>query len=365
MTGPRPSALSPVLPCGTARALGRRRVLHTLGLGAVWLGAPGVSRAGSRGDRGRLRISMGQEESLCHLPVTVAWQLGYFRAEGLDVQLVEQADPKAAVASVVSGKAELASGPYLAVLKQQLQGQALQTMVLQGRAPKVAFGVSTRSLPGYRSPADLRGRRVGVAASGALSQALARACLAKGGLRASDVAWTGYTSMGEAAQALRQGELDALSHLDPAMTQLEQRGEVRVIADPRTPKGAHDVFGGPMPGTCVFGLPSYIEQQADVCQAVVFAVLRGLRWLQTAQPQDIIKTVPESQMMGDRALYLACFYKVRESYSPNGELGDAAMRTALKVAATLIDARGHDSQALLDRSHTNEFVLKARARLRA
>ena len=40
---------------------------------------------------------------------------------------------------------------------------------------------------------------------------------------------------------------------------------------------------------------------------MVDAMVHALKWLQTAGPSDIIKTVPESYFLGDRALYLAAF----------------------------------------------------------
>ncbi|MCW7540386.1 ABC transporter substrate-binding protein [Aquabacterium sp. A7-Y] len=344
---------------------GRRDCLWVAGAAAVLLGT-GLPRLRAQPEVARLRVVMGREESLCHLPLTVAQQLGYFRAEGLDVRLLEVAEPASAAAAVQAGEAELGSGAYLGLVQRQLQGQTLQTVVLEGRTPKVSLGVCTRLMGSWRGMADLRGKRIGVATSGSLSQTLAQVCLARAGLKQADVQWVSFGSMAEGVQALRWGGIDALSHLDPGMTQLEQKGEVRVVADPRTPKGAHEVFGGPMPGTCVYAQPAFVSRHPQTCQAFVYAVARSLRWLQTAQPQDIIKTVPEAQVMGDRALYLASFYKVRESYSPDGELGEEALQIAWKVAGAAVgETRHQDLQALLERSHTNEFVLRARARLKA
>lgn len=347
-----------------SRRPSRRDCLRTFGAAAVLLGT-GLGGARAQPEQVRVSVALGRGESFCHLPLTVAQELGYFRAEGLDVRLLEVPEPGSASHAVLAGDAEFGSGAYLGLVSRQLQGHPLRTVVLEGRTPKVSFGVSARLMSTWRGMGDLRGRRLGVAAAGSLSQVLARVCLAKGGLKPAEVQFVSHGSMQEAVQALRNGAIDALSHLDPGMTQLELRGEARVVADPRTPKGAHELFGGPMPGTCVYGAPAFVERHPRTCEAFVYAVVRGLRWLQTAQPQDIIKTVP-AELMGDRALYLASFFKVRESYSPDGELREDALRTAWKAAGWLGEPRPQDDlQALLDRSHTNEFVLRARARLRA
>jgi NitT/TauT family transport system substrate-binding protein len=344
-----------------ASPIRRRTVLRALGA-AVWLGgAPLALRA--QPELARVRVAMGREESLCHLPLVVAQQLGYFRSEGLDVRLVELADGEHALGAVKSAQVEAVSGSYLTVLHQQLRGQALQLIVLQGRAPQVSLGVSLRQLPGYRELPDLRGKRIGMSSTGAMSDVLARVMLSKAAIRPADVHWVALGSVRRAVLALRSGEVDALSHVDPGMTQLEQKGELRTIADPRTLKGSQEVFGGPLPGTCLFAPQGFVARHPHTCQALVNGIARGLKWLQTAQPQDIIMTVPETHMMGDRALYLASFYRLRESYSPDGLLGEEAVQTAWSVASRLGDVREADAQAVLERSYTNEFAQKARLKL--
>lgn len=342
-------------------ALRRRTVLQALGAAAC-VGAASMN-VRAKPELARMRVAMGREESLCHLPLIVAQQLGYFRSEGLDVQLVELTGAAQSLHAVKSRQVEAVSGAYLGVLQQQLQSQALQLIVLQGRAPQVSLGVSTRQLPGYRQLPDLRGRRIGMSSSGAMSDVLAKVMLAKASIGPREVNWVALGSVRRAVLALRSGEVDALSHIDPGMTQLEQKGEVRTIADPRTLKGSQEVFGGPLPGTCVFAPQAFVDKHPHACQALVTGVARGLQWLQTAQPQDIIKTVPEAQMMGDRALYLASFYRLRESYSPDGLLSDEAAQTAWSVASRLGDVREANAQAVLDRSYTNEFAQKARLKL--
>ena len=78
-------------------------------------------------------------------------------------------------------------------------------------------------------------------------------------------------------------------------------------------KLALDVFGGPMPAAVFYTHTDFIKANPNTCQALANAIVHGLKWLQTAGPSDIIKTVPESYLLGDRALYLASFNKVREA----------------------------------------------------
>jgi len=44
-------------------------------------------------------------------------------------------------------------------------------------------------------------------------------------------------------------------------------------------------------------------------------MVHALKWLQTAGPSDLIKTVPENHFQGDRALYLAAFERAPDVWS--------------------------------------------------
>ena len=97
---------------------------------------------------------------------------------------------------------------------------------------------------------------------------------------------------------------------------------------------------------------------------MVNAIVHGLKWLQTAGPSDIIKTVPEAYMLGDRALYLASFNKVREAISLDGIMSDEGPRTALKALASF-DASIKTEKIDLGQSYTNDFARRAKQKFRA
>jgi NitT/TauT family transport system substrate-binding protein len=219
-------------------------------------------------------------------------------------------------------------------------------------------------MPDYKSLSDLKGKKIGVSSLGSSSSMLAHLVLARGGLKARDVSFSAVGSSAGALAALRSGLIDAICNTDPVMTMLEQKGDVRIISDARTLKGTTEVFGGPMPATCLYASAGFIQKNPNTCQAMANAIVHGLKWLQTAGPGDIIKTMPESYLMGDRALYLASFNKVRESISPDGIMPDEAARTALKALASL-DPGIRAEKIDLDKTYTNAFASRAKERFRA
>ena len=243
------------------------------------------------------------------------------------------------------------------------QAQDLTSFLLEGRSPMLAMGVSSQMLPEYRGLADLRWHRIGVANEGSLGHVLAQMMLRKAGVKPEQVTWVHLGTVSNAPLLVRERQVEALCHIDPAMTELEQRGELHLIADTRTLKGAASAFGGPMPATCLSALRAFLDEQPQACQALSLATLRALKWLQTAEPLDLIKILPEPQTPVDRSLFLAAFQRVRECYSPDGAFSPGAVRTAWQVATSLGLAASNQADLVLERSFTNDFVDRARLKL--
>jgi NitT/TauT family transport system substrate-binding protein len=256
------------------------------------------------------------------------------------------------------------SGAYEHTINMQSKNQYIQAFVLQGRAPQIAVGVSTKAMPNYQALADLKGKKIGVSAPGSSTNMVANLVLSRAGIKASDVSYVGVGTAAGALAALRSGQIDAMSNTDPVMTMLEQKGDVKIISDTRTLKGTIDVFGGPMPAACFYSHTDFVQKNPNTCQALANAIVRGLKWLQTAGPSDIIKTVPESYLLGDRALYLASFNKVREAISLDGLMAEEGARTALKALSSF-DPAIKAEKIELGKTYTNDFARRAKDKFKA
>lgn len=341
----------------------RRLFAGSAALAVATLAFPAL-RAQSRLEKSKILLAVGGKAAFFNLPLTIAEQLGYFRAEGLDIEVSDFADDASALHATVGGAADVCSGAFEQIISLQSRSQMFQSFVLLGRAPQIALGVSSKNMPDYKSIADLKGKKIGVSSPSSSSSMLAHLVLARGGLNASDVSFMAVGSSAGALAALRSGLIDAISNTDPVMTMLEQKGDVKIISDTRTLKGTTEVFGGPMPASCLYASAGFIQKNPNTCQAMANAIVHGLKWLQTAGPGDIIKTMPESYLMADRALYLASFNKVRESISPDGIMPDEAARTALNALASL-DPGIRTAKIDLDKTYTNAFAIRAKERFRA
>lgn len=313
---------------------------------------------------GRVVVAVDNKASFCYLPLTIAERLGYFALEGLDVQVRDFSEPGQALQSVLSGAAQLVSGPYSNTISLQLRGQSMQSIVLQGRTPQIVLGVSMQTVPHFRQLRDLRGRRIAVTSLGSASHRIARLLLARAGLGPQDVSYQVFQGTSATVAAFRAGQVDAVCYDDPLITQLEQEGALRVVADTRSVRGNAEVFGGPVPAGCLSAPDEFVAENPRQCQAMADGIVHALKWLQTAGPSDLIKTVPESYFRGDRALYLAAFTRARESWAPDGMMPAAGPQTVVRMLSQFGDTQ-QLQRVVLARTFTNAFASVAKARFRA
>jgi NitT/TauT family transport system substrate-binding protein len=196
---------------------------------------------------------------------------------------------------------------------------------------------------------------------GSSSHLVVATALQRAGLSAQDVSYVGVGTGAGALEALRSGQIDAICNVEPVISLLEHRGEVKIIADTRTLSGTRAVFGGLLPSTCLYASESFVRENPLTCQALTRSIVRALKWLRTASPQDMLQAVPESYFLGDRGLYLLAFSKVRESYSLDGLLDQIDSQTVLQALAQFNPAL-REQNIDLRRTYTNDFASEAKAR---
>lgn len=347
--------------------MGNRRQwgLATAAAAGCWLAArPLGAQTRPPAQRVRVMLAVDSKSSLCYLPLTIAERLGFFSIEGLDVQVRELPNSAQAAQAVLANEAQVLCGPFSSTLHLQARGQWLKSFVLQGRTPHMVFGVSQRALRHYQSAGDLRGKKIGVMALGSASHRVARMVLKRVGVGEGDVQFVALNEPQAAVGAIRSGQIDAICHSDLAITELEQGGDLRVVADLRTLRGSNDLFGGPWASACLSAPVAFVGANPTLIQALANGMVHALKWLQTAGPSDLIKAVPETYFQGDRALYLAAFLRAREAWSPDGVMPDQGPTTVARVLGASSES-GTFARLELAQTFTNEFARRAKVKFKA
>jgi len=336
----------------------RRRELLAAGLAATTF--PLLARAQPL-EKSKVTIAVGGKNLFYYLPLTIAEQLGYFKAEGLDVTIVDFAGGARALQAVVGGSADVVSGAFEHTVNMQFKGQPMRAFVLQGLAPQIVLGINPKTMPNFQGIAELKGKKIGVTAPGSSTHIMLNFVLAKAGLRPSDVSVIGVGASNGAVAAMRSGQIDAISNLDPVITLLQRSGDLRVIVDTRKPAEAERVFGGPMPAGCLYAPQAFIDKHPQTVQALTNAMVRANRWIQQAGPSDVIKVVPESYLLGDRAVYIDGFLAAKPALSPDGMIPPKGPETAFRALAS-VDDKLAAAKLDLNAVYTNDFVKQAHAK---
>lgn len=312
-------------------------------------------------EKPKVTVAVGGKNLLYYLPLTIAEQLGYFKAEGLDVTIVDFAGGAKALQAVVGGSADVVSGAFEHTVNMQFKGQPMRAFVLQGAAPQIVLGVNPKTMPNFKNVADLKGKKIGVSAPGSSTNVMVNFVLAKAGLKPSDVSIIGVGTGNGAVAAMRSGQIDAMSNLDPVITLLQRSGDLKIVSDTRVIAESDKVFGGPMPAGCMYAPQTYLDKNPNTIQALTNAMVRANKWIQTAGATEIIKTVPESYLLGDRAVYIDAFLAAKKALSPDGMIPPKGADTAFRALAS-VDDKLAAAKLDLNAVYTNDFAKKANAK---
>ena len=313
-------------------------------------------------EKPRTTIAVGGKASLYYLPLTIAEQLGYFRDEGLQIEILDFAGGAKALQAMMGGGADVVSGGFDHVMVMRARGQNLRGFVLQGATPAISLGVATGRA--YRSPKDLKGMKIGVSAPGSSTHAFINYLLATAGIAPDDVSIIGVGTGPAAVAAMQAGHLDAIANIEPAITLMEKSGSIKVVVETVSVQGATAVFGSPLPSGSLYTRDEFIKANPNTVQALTNAMVRALKWLKTATPDEVAKAVPPEYLIGDRALYLDAYRKNRESYSRDGLFPSAGADAQLKVLAGFEPAVRDATALKATDAYTNEFVKAALAKHR-
>jgi NitT/TauT family transport system substrate-binding protein len=309
-------------------------------------------------EKPQLTLAVGGKNLLYYLPLTIAEQLGYFKAEGLDIKIVDFAGGSQALRALIGGSADVVSGAFEHTVNMQTKGQKLRAIVLMGRAPQIVLGVNPKTMPNYKTVADLKGKKIGVTAPGSSTNVMANFVLAKAGLKPNDVSIIGVGAGSGAVAAMRSGQVDAMSNLDPVISLLTRSNDLKIISDTRIVAEADKVFGGPMPAACLYVPQAFVDKHPRTVQALATAIVRANQWIQKAGAGDIIKTVPETYLLGDRAVYIDAFLAAKGALSPDGLFPEKGPDTAFRALAS-IDPEVAKATVDLKAVYSNDFVKAA------
>ncbi len=286
-------------------------------------------------EKARLTLGVGGKNLLYYLPLTIAERRGYFKEYGLDMTINDFAGGARSLQALVGGSVDVVAGAYEHTLRMQAKGQDIRAVIELLRFPSIVIGVRKDLAGRVKSAADFKGLKIGVTAPGSSTFITAQHAMVKAGLKPNDAAFIGIGGGASGVAAMKKGEIDAISHLDPVIAKLEADGDIVTLIDTRTEAGTRALFGGSNPAACVYAKNDFIAANPNTMQAIVNAHYKALLWIASATPAQVADAVPPEFHLGERALYEAAFAKNREAYSRTGISSADGMKSVLDMLKAL------------------------------
>ena len=217
------------------------------------------------------KIRVGYIGLTCEASIFSAVENGFFKEEGLDVELVK--------CNWANYKDTLALGGY--DITQHLVMYFLKP-IEQGLDVKFTAGIHRGCLrvqaaanSDIHSVQDLRGKRIGVPGMGTPPFIFATRVLASNGINPSkEISWKVFPA-GELGLAIDKGEVDAVANAEPIGSLLLASGKVRNVSDQATDAPYADEY------CCeVIVNGKFLAANPKATAAATRALLKGAKWVE-------------------------------------------------------------------------------------
>ena len=327
----------------------------TLLLG-LFLATPAAAQ--EKPELAKVRLAVGGQAALYYLPLVVTQRLGLFREAGVEVDISDFAGGSRALQALVGGSADVVTGAFDHTIQMQAKNQPVVALVELGQFPGFVLALLNAKAAAYRSPADLKGMKIGVTAPGSSTHFMALQLMAKSGLKPDDASFLGVGATTTAVAAVKRGEIDAIVNTDPAVALLQREGLIKIVADTRTRDGTREVYGGIYPAAVMYAPPAFIEKNPRTVQALVNAFVRGLAFMRSHAPEEVAAVVPEEYALGDKPLYVQAIKNSLPMFSPDGRFAREGAETAYSVLKAF-DPDVRNAKIDLAATYTDRFVEKA------
>jgi NitT/TauT family transport system substrate-binding protein len=273
------------------------------------------------------RIRVGYIGLTCEAPIFSAVEKGFFKEEGLEVEMVkcEWANYKDVLAL---GGFDITHHLVMYFLKPIEQG--LDVRFTAG-IHKGCLRVQSSTKGNIHSVQDLRGKRIGVPGMGTPPFIFANRVLGANGIDASkDVTWRVFPA-GELGLALDKGEVDAVADSEPIGSLLLADGKVRNVADQAADMPYKDEYC-----CAVIVNGKYLSAHRKEAAAATRALLKGAKWVEANPAAAARLSVEKKYLASNPELNTVAISHLR--YVPSVSGADAAVKSAsaeMKVAGML------------------------------
>jgi len=223
------------------------------------------------------------------------------------------------------------------------------------QAPGEVELVSSKLASTIKSPADWKGKTLGVTGLGSSTNFLTQYIAVKHGVKLGE-----FTSLPVGAgntfiAALQQGKIDGGMTTEPTVSRLLKTGDAKVLIDMRTVEETKRVLGGTYPAASFYMQNSYADAHKDVTQKLANAFVKSLRFIATNSAEQIADKMPVDYYAGDKPAYVNALAGGKAMFTPDGKMPDGGPKTVLAVLSAFSKSvKGKEID--LSRTYTTTYV---------
>ena len=268
--------------------------------------------------------------SVFYTPQYVAHALGYFKDEGLDVEIILTAGADAVAASVLSGDVNIGFCGSEATIYIYNNGEKDYLVNFAGLTKKDgSFIVSRKKIDNFKLT-DLKGKYIIGGRKAGMPEMTLEWILKENGINLKDVTIDTSIAFPAMSGSFIGGTGDFVSLFEPNALKIEEQGYGYVVA-------SLGELGGEVPYTVYNARKSYIENNMDVITSFSNAIQKGLDFTHSHSVEEIAKIIldyfPDTSLddltkLVDRYKKIDSWYKTthidEDSYNHVLEIIDAA-----------------------------------------
>ncbi|MFF7234789.1 ABC transporter substrate-binding protein [Streptomyces collinus] len=311
------------------------------------------SKGGGKGTK--VKIMVGGLDKVIYMPAMLTQRLGFFDAEGLDVELLSEPAGVQAETALVSGQVQGAVGFYDHTLDLQTKGKSVESVVQFSHAPGEVEVVSAKKAGDIRSPKDFKGKKLGITGLGSSTDFLTKYLAVKNGVRVSEFSPVAVGAGPTFISALQQGSIDAGMTTDPTVATILDKKAGKILLDMRTPEGSQEALGGPYPSSSLYMQTDWVNGHKDTVQKLTNAFVRTLKWMSTHSADEIAAKMPADYSQGDKKLYSEAIKATLPMFTKDGVMPANGPETVEKVLKAF-NPNIRNAKVDLSKTYTTEFV---------
>jgi len=307
----------------------------------------------------KISIMVNGIDRQVYMPAKLTEQLGYFREQGLNVELLSVPSGADAANELLVGAVQGVVGFYDHTLDLQGKGKIVESVVQFSQAPGEVELVSSKVADKIKSPADFKGKTLGVTGLGSSTHFLSQYLAASNGVNVSEVSFLGVGAGTTFIAAMKQGRIDAGMTTEPTVSRLLKTGEAKVLVDMRTPEDTRKVLGGLYPASCLYMQTSWVNAHKPEVQKLANALVKTLKYIQSHSAEEIASKMPADYYAGDKVLYVQALADGKAMFTADGRMPESGPPTVLKILSAF-DKNIHGKNVDLSKTYTTEFVFAAK-----